>query len=171
MVSMSLFSVKEQTTEVHTQAGWILELYLLPAAPGHLGTACLLLPQKMPILSALQQLDPATFLVFFTGPPPASLSQAPAGSSFDLHNFFFSQLWEGAATKGGKVLPGWPLAPCLAVLIARAQEAVNRHMPHCWWCLGAAQPENRSEHSRARKPIAILSGDTQTCLPPPRDPY
>lgn len=42
MVSMSLFSVKEQTTEVHTQAGWILELHLLPAAPGHLGTACLL---------------------------------------------------------------------------------------------------------------------------------
>lgn len=41
MVSMSLFSVKEQTTEVHTQAGWILELHLLPAAPGHLGTACL----------------------------------------------------------------------------------------------------------------------------------
>lgn len=55
--------------------------------------------QKYAPVTALQQLDTAISCLPFTGLPPASLSQAPAGSSFDaqvfLHNF-----WEEAASSG-----------------------------------------------------------------------
>ncbi|NP_001386016.1 adaptin ear-binding coat-associated protein 2 isoform 1 [Rattus norvegicus] len=92
-------------------------LSLLPPPPG--GKMSTLIPPSGEQFSGGSLVQP----VSGSGPPPASLSQALAGSSFDLRNLFLSRLLGRSCVtlahgRRQIVLPGWPQAPCLAVLTA-----------------------------------------------------
>lgn len=80
------------------------QLFLVQEVPQNSGHNLSLLPLPL-LISGETSPNPQ-------GPPPASLSQAPAGSSSDLHNLFLSRLLGRSClvlTHGR-----WQSAPCLA---------------------------------------------------------